>query len=306
LGGEPPRAIRGVAIMRRFWLKKGAAVWDLSSDMFGTMANFMADPQGLGVKVKIDSFEVERATFVENVKLDGAEISGKLYFKDYAQFSTFAEFIGDAETTEPLRLYYSTAEERPDYDGIDECYKLVLVKELKKSEIYVKTGTLICDVKFAGVSRWKKDRVITLELSPYGQALTYPYVYPYYYGGQNNVAVVIDNHGNLPTHCVIKIEAETDTPLFRVIVNNKIVEQARYNVYIRSGSYMVIDSNSASQEASLYTGDNREDVYYLGEKDYAYSNFITIPSAESMFLFTARNSQFGRVTLSYSLERTLI
>lgn len=292
--------------MRWLWLKKGAAIWDLTSDDFAGQKSFMAEPQGLGVKVKIDSFEVERAFFIESVKLEGAEISGKLYFKDYAQFSSFAGFIGYVETTEPLRLYYSTAEAQPDYSSIDEWYRLVLIKELKKSEIDVKTGMLICDVKFAALSRWKKDRLITLELSPFGQALTYPYIYPYYYGGQNNIAVVIDNRGNLPTHCTVKVEADTDTPLFRLIVDGEIVEQAKYNVYIREGSHLIINSDPAAQEASLYTGASREDVYYLGERDYAYGNFITIPSGESMFLFTARNSQFGRVTLTYAEQREIV
>jgi len=293
--------------MRRFWLKKGGVIWDLSSDVFAGTAGFMADPQGLGVKVKIDSFEVERATFIENVKLESADISGKLYFKDYAQFSLFADFVGYVETTEPLRLYYSTAEAKPDYNSIDEWYKLVLVKEIKKSEIDVKTGMLICDAKFAAVSRWKRDRVFTLELSPFGQALTYPYIYPYFYGGQNNVAVHIDNRGNLPTHCTVRIEPETDTPLFRVIQNGVIVEQARYNVYIRTGQYLIINSDPAAQEATLYTGTaNREDVYYLGERDYTFSNFITIPSGESMFLFAARNNVFGKVIVSFSLQRELV
>lgn len=292
--------------MRRFWLKKDNLIWDLSSGILGNKANFMSDPQGLGVKVKIDSFEVERTFFIENVKIEDTEISGKLYFKDYVQFIEFAEFIGYVETTKPMRLYYSTSEEQPDYESIDEWYKLVLIKELRKSEIDIKTGILVCDIKFASLSRWKKDRLITLELSPFGEALTYPYIYPYYYGGLNNIAVAIDNKGNLPTHCEVRIEADTDTPLFRIIQNDEIIEQAKYNVYVRNESYLTINSDPAQQEASLYTGASREDVYYLGEKDYAYSNFITIPSGESIFLFTASNSQFGKVTLSYSLQKELI
>jgi hypothetical protein len=185
--------------MRRVWLKKGAAVWDLTASEFATNKSFLGDPQGLGVKVKIESFEVERAFFIENVKLQSAEISGKLYFKDYAQFLAFVDFIGYVETTEPLRLYYSTAEETP--DTLDsEWYRLVLVEELKKAEIDVKTGMLICEVKFAAVSRWKKDQVITLELAPFGEALTYPYIYPYFYGGQNNVAVEIDKQRSTLLH----------------------------------------------------------------------------------------------------------
>ncbi|MCL2798146.1 MAG: hypothetical protein FWD58_08865 [Firmicutes bacterium] len=239
--------------MRRFWLKKGSTVWDLSSgDLSLSAANFMATPAGLGVKVKVDSYEVERATFIENVKLESAEISGKLYFNDYAQFTAFAGFIGYVETTEPLRLYYSTAEEKPDYNSIDEWYRLVLIKELKKGEIDLKSGKLICDIKFQAVSRWKKDRLITLELSPFGTPLVYPYIYPYIYGGQNNVGVYIDNIGGLPTHCTVRIEAETDMPLFRIIRNGSVIDQARYNVYIRPGSHMIINSDPANQEASLY------------------------------------------------------
>ena len=272
----------------------------------------MGDPQGLGVKTKIDSYEVERSTFIEKVKLDANEIGGKIYFRDYAQFSAFANFIGHVETTEPMRLYYSTSDEKPDYESIDEWYRDVLIKELKKSEIDVKTGVLICDVKFAAVSRWKRDQVITLELAPPGEPHVYPYVYPYFYDGQNNAAVKIDNTGNLPTHCTVRIEAETDTPTFRVLQNNEIVEQARYNVYIRGDSYMIVNSDPAAQEASIYSrlpgsADlTCEDVYYLGERDYTFSNFITIPSGISTFLFAARNSKFGKVTLSYSLQKCLI
>jgi len=292
--------------MRRFWLKKDNEIWDLSANIFENKSNFLGSPQGLGVKVKIDSFEVERVSFIENVKLESTDITGKIYFKNYAQFNEFAEFIGYVETTEPMRLYYSTSEDEPDYSSTNEWYKLVLIKEISKEEIDVKTGALICNIKFASLSRWKKDQVITLELSPFGEALTYPYIYPYYYGGLNNIAVVIDNTGNLPTHCIVEIEADTDTPLFRIIQNNKRLEQAKYNVYVRNESVLVINSDPAEQEATLYTGSNKEDVYYLGEKDYAYSNFITIPSGESMFLFTASNSQFGKVTISYSLQRELI
>ena len=295
--------------MRRFWLKNEDAVWDLTSKDFADNKSFFAYPEGLGVKIKINSFEVDRAFFIESVKIEDMEINGKLYFRDYAQFGEFTEFTGYIETTKPLRLYYSTNETVSDYTN--EWYKLVLIKELKKGEIDHHTGSLICPIKFEALSRWKKDQKITLELSPFGEPLVYPYIYPYFYGGQNNMAVEIDNTGNLPTSCEVKIEAETDTPLFRIIQNGEIVEQAKYNLYIRPGSYAVVNSDAASQEASLYTeleggSIHREDIYYLGERDYTYSNFITIPSRKSMFLFVANNTSFGRVIINYSLMSELI
>ncbi len=97
--------------MRRFWLKKGSRIWDLSSgDLSAAGAAFLYEPEGLGVKVKAESYEVERATFIESVKLETGEISGEIIFGGYAQFSAFAEFLGDVETDEPMRLYYSTAD----------------------------------------------------------------------------------------------------------------------------------------------------------------------------------------------------
>jgi hypothetical protein len=297
--------------LRRFWLKKGAAIWDLSASGLGNGNGFFGSPEGLGVKTKIETYEAERACFIESVKLETQEISGKLYFKDYAAFTTFTDFIGYVENPEPLRLYYSTGETPPNYQSDSEWYKLVLIKELKKGEISEKSGVLECAVKFQSVSRWKKDQTITLELTPFGEPLVYPYIYPYFYGGMNNVAAVINNTGNLPAHCTVKAEAETDTPVFRVIQNGEVVEQAKYNVYIRPKSYLIVNSDPANQEASIYTdidggGVHREDVYYLGERDYAYSNFLTIPSGESMFLFSAKNSKFGRVTLQFSLTKELI
>lgn len=80
--------------MRRFWLKKDNSIWDLSSAVFDKSKSFMGEPQGLGVNAKIDSFEVERVVFIEKVRLESSKIGGRLYFKDYAQFTSFAEFIG--------------------------------------------------------------------------------------------------------------------------------------------------------------------------------------------------------------------
>ena len=44
-------------------------------------------------------------------------------------------------------------------------------------------------------------------------------------------------------------------------------------------------------------------IYYL-RKGIIRSNFITIPSGPSLFLFTA-NNKFGKVTLNYSLQKEL-
>ena len=298
--------------MRKFWLENEfGKKWNLTpKDPYDKDSSFFADPSGLGIQTKVTSYEVENTCFIEEIETQTQTISGNLYFSSYEHFTNFVEFVGNINTTTPLKLYYSTEGISFDYSLESEWYKLVLINEIDKSEIDYKTGFLKCKVKFMCLSRWKKDKKIVLELNRYGEPLVYPYYYPYFYGGSNNLAVDIDNEGNLPTSCVIKIEAVTDTPFIRVIQDGEIKDQAKYNLIVNENSYLLIDSSPDSQEASLYTkvDDNyvKEDVYYIGEKDYSYSNFITIPSGKSTLVFSATNTDFGKVTISYSIQKELV
>lgn len=298
--------------MRKFWLEnKDGKLWNLTpKNPYDHTSNFFSEPEGLGIKTKITRYEVDNTSFIEEIETSEQIISGDLYFATYEHFLKFIEFVGNINTTEPLKLYYSTRGISFNNRMESEWYKLVLISEMKKSEIDYKTGFLKVPVKFTCLSRWKKDKKIVLELSRYGDPLTYPYYYPYFYGGSNNLAVDIDNEGNLPTSCTIKVEATTDTPFIRLLQDGEIKDQAKYNLIVPEGSYLIIDSSPDKQEASLYTMlENetvREDVYYIGEKDYTYSNFITIPSGKSTLIFSATNTNFGKVTISYSIQREIV
>ena len=298
--------------MRKFWLENSKGkLWNLTpKDAFDKRSSFFADPDGLGIKTKITSYEVENTCFIEDIETQSQTITGNLYFSNYEHFTNFIEFVGNINTKTPMKLYYTTNGHAFDNPLESEWYKLVLINEITKSEIDYKTCFLKCQVKFVCLSRWKKDKQIVLELNRYGDPLVYPYIYPYYYGGSNNLAVDIDNEGNLPTSCTIRVDAVTDTPFVRILQDGQIVDQAKYNLIINEGSYLIIDSNPSEQEASLYTlvDDEyvREDVYYIGEKDYTYSNFLTIPSGKSTIIFSANNSDFGKVTISYSIQKELV
>jgi hypothetical protein len=312
--------------MRSFWIENAhGKLWNLTSpDITDKNASFFAEPDGLGIKTKIESYEVENTFFIESVTTQSQTISGDIYFSSYEHFSRFVDFIGNVNTKTPLKLYYSIDGVSHDNNTHKQRYKLVLITKLKEGEVNVKTSALKVGIKFDVLSRWKKDQEITLELSRTGGPLVYPYIYPYVYGGSNNLAVVIDNTGNLPTTCRVRVDGVTDTPLFRIIqdeviidapngaVNNNavIIDQARYHITVGANSYLIVDSSADSQEASLYTTNNgettKEDVYYTGERDYAFSNFITIPTGISTFLVSALNANFGKVTLSYSTMKELI
>jgi hypothetical protein len=236
--------------IRRFWLENPAGdTWNLTSKtMEDPKGCFMEKPDGLGIRTNIKSFEIENTFFIEEVTTRTQTIGGNLFFKDYQHFKRFVEFIGNVNTETPLRFYYNIGEELE-----KDWYKEVLIGEIRKGEIDTKTSSLRVPIKFDCLSRWKQDMEVTIEIARTGQSLVYPYVYPYTYGG-NNLAVDIDNTGNLPTSCVIRVDGVTDHPLFRIMQGNKIMDQAKYNLMVRAGQQLVVDSSPTTQKAVLITG----------------------------------------------------
>jgi hypothetical protein len=294
--------------MRRFWLKKGNTVWDLShSELLGTNA-FFADPQGLGYKSKIDSFAIEYAVFIEKVAMDTSVVKGNLYFNDYAVFSAFLAFIGFQEKAETIRLYYSTSDES--YDSLNNWYKEVLITALGKTEIDVKCGALKCAVEFTGVTPWKQDRVYTVQGgNPIGDALVYGYLYNYTYGGANAKAMDIDNSGNLPTSCRIEIYGVATNPSFYLEQNGVQLQKGRVRAVLpNTPGRIVIDSDPVKQEATYYDSSIPlgRSVYSLAEPSYDYTNFITIPPGLSRLIVTADGGTLGAVTVGFSIQREVI
>ena len=286
--------------MRKFWIEnRDGEIWDLNQRDAEPGNVFMGRPDGLGIRTRIRSFEVENTTFIEQINTQTQTIQGTLYFKDYDHFEKFVAFVGVINDERYIKLYYSTgANER-------HWYKRVLITELQKSEISARTGVLEVRTRFEALSHWRQDHRIEVDIRRIGNAHVHPFVFPYTYAG-NNLAIDIDNSGNLRTSCVIEVEGHTDTPTFRLMQNNEIIDQARYNIIVRTGSRLVIDSAPDTQRAELITGTVVENVYYTGEKDYTYSNFIMLPEGKSTFIASALNANFGRVTLSWSIQREVI
>jgi len=298
--------------MRRFWLENShGAIWDLTSnDLAAQSGNFMAYPQGLGIRTRVNSFAVENTYFIEQITTQTQNIQGVLIFQDYPHFTRFVNFVGNINTEIPLKLCYSTDGTTHKDTAVKPWYKDILITDLRKDEINIQYAALRVPIAFTAMSRWKRDIEITLELARTGEPLIFPYVYPYFYDGSNNLAVQIDNSGNLPTSARIRTEGITDTPQYRLIQNGEVLQQAKYHLTVGAISHLVIDSDPANQEATLFTrsgsGYVREDVYNAGEPDYTFANFISIPSGVSWFLAHAANTNFGRTVISYSIQRELL
>jgi hypothetical protein len=294
--------------MRRFWLKKNNTLWDLSVSALGESNGFLADPQGLGFKAKIESFDIEYATFVEKVTMDKSVVKGNLYFRDYESFSHFLSFIGIQEKAEPIRLYYSTSD--LPYASLENWYKDCLITTLGKTEIEVKSGVLKCAVEFTGITPWKQDRLYTVQGgNPVGDALVYGYLYNYTYGGASAKALDIDNTNNLPTACKIEIYGVAANPSFYLEQNGVQKQKGRFRCTLPNATgRIVIDSDPVKQEAMYYdtsVPDGRS-VYNLAEPSYDYANFITIPPGLSRLIVTADGGTLGAVSVSFSIQREVI
>ena len=118
----------------------------------------MGEPEGLGIKTKVTSYEVDNTCFIEEIETQSQTIQGVIYFSSYEHFTKFVEFVGNINTKNPMKLYYSTNGVSFNNRLESEWYKLVLINELTKGEIDYKTGFLQVKVKFLCLSRWKKDK----------------------------------------------------------------------------------------------------------------------------------------------------
>src|SRR5574344_724171 len=96
--------------MRRFWLENNSGkLWDLTPrNPYETKSSFMGEPDGLAIKTKITSYEVDNTCFIEDIETQTQTITGKIYFSSYEHFTKFIDFIGNINTKTPMKLYYST------------------------------------------------------------------------------------------------------------------------------------------------------------------------------------------------------
>lgn len=94
--------------MRKFWLENNSGKkWDLTpKDPYDKRSSFFSEPEGLGIKTKITSYEVENTCFIEEVETESQTITGDLYFSSYDHFCKFVEFVGNINTDKPIKLYY--------------------------------------------------------------------------------------------------------------------------------------------------------------------------------------------------------
>ncbi len=313
--------------MRKIWLKKMDS--DDTWDLLPQDKNGRYDPKvtgcpfssikGMGYKQAITQNQVETEYFISKILSSNQPITGIMYFKDDNHIKEFQEFIGDFRNQ--LYLFYSPS---GDYEAGDPIsapfYKKVVIAQADKTETDEFGWYQISTTFSTQDDVWNRDAYYSIEeLSAVGEALVYPYIYPYVYGGRNALAIEFENKGR-EVGCTVKIKNNSNNDLsniewfidrdyvdyYGVLHEHADVQRSKWNLILSEGSELVIDSNPLTQEAKVVYSDNEaQNVVDLQEPSWDYINFVRVMNGKNRIVFYIENEDIS-INFIYREQRELI
>lgn len=309
--------------MRKIWLQKpnSLEIWDLlpTDSLNRNNASPFLAIKGMGYKQEVTQNQVNTEYFVSKILTKNQPITGIMYFQDDEHIKAFQEFVGDFR--EQLVLYYSPSGEYEPYDRISApFYKKVIISQMDKTEMDEFGWYQISTTLSTQDDVWNRDVYYAVEsLSNVGEALVYPYTYPYTLGGRNALAIDFNNDGR-EVGCVVKIKNNSDTNLseiewfiereyldyYGVKHEHADVQRSKWILQLSPTSELVVDSNPITQEAKVNYSDNTsQSVVDLQEPDWNYINFITIPHGKNRIVFYVENKDID-ITFIYREQKEII
>ena len=159
---------------------------------------------------------------------------------------------------------------------------------------------------------YKKITIVKnkVESSP-SEQLVYPEFYTYFYGGKNRLAIKLDNPG-METGCKIVVKNISKVNIDNIqwhLINSffdethkevSTLQKCRFNVMIRPGESISVDSNAINQQASLVSGNNSFNIARFQEADFDFINFCRLEHGKNNLVFLT-----DVLDLEISIEYTL-
>lgn len=313
--------------MRKIWLKKMDSddTWDLlPQDKNGRYnPEVIGCPflsiKGMGYKQTITQNQVETEYFISKILSSNQPITGIMYFKDDEHIKEFQEYIGDFRNQ--LYLYYSPSGEFEPNDQISApYYKKIVITQADKTEMDEFGWYQISTTFSTQDDVWNRDVYYAIQgLSTVGEALVYPYTYPYMFGGRNALAIDFNNNGR-EVGCVVKIKNNDVNTLsniewfidrdyvdnYGILHEHADVQRSKWNLSLSEGSELTIDSNPLTQEAKVtYTDETSQSVVDLQEPDWNYINFVRVMHGKNRIVFYIENDNID-ITFTYREQKELI
>lgn len=313
--------------MRRIWLKKidSEDTWDLlPQDKNGHYdATIMGSPlvniKGMGYKQTITQNQVETEYFISRISTSNQPVTGIMLFRDDEHIKQFQEWIGDFRNQ--LYLYYSPSGE---YEAGDQVsapfYKKVIITQADKTEMDEFGWYQISTTFSTQDDVWNRDVYYAIEnLSTIGEALVYPYIYPYTFGGRDALAIEFNNNGR-EVGCVVKIKNNGSATLsniewfidrdyvdyYGVLHEHADQQRSRWNLTLSADAELAVDSNPLTQEAKVtYTDNTSQSVVDLQEPDWNFINFVRVKHGKNRIVFYIENDDID-ITFIYREQKELI
>lgn len=305
--------------IRKLWLKKPdtGAVWDLlpANPRSVTGGCFLSAPSGLGYKQTVTQKQVGVDFTVDKIVSAAGEINGSLYFYGTSHLENFQAFVGDFSST--LILCYSPDGTASPQSGTP-WYKKVTVTAVDKGETDG-SGWYVCKISILPLSSvWKKDYThsVTVTSQISGNALVYPWVYPYVFGSRNTLALEITNGGR-ETGCTVSIKNTSATPLanpeyvaehsYDDAYGATVTEYQRAKFYaaLQQAETLRVDSNATTQSALVLGAGSSENVVDLQEPSWEYINFVRLQNGANRLVFYVDDIT-AEITVTYSEQRELV
>lgn len=312
--------------MRAIWLQnlETKEYWNLLPlnpykilDEHGNGACPLLGIAGLGYSQNVTQNQVGVDYFISEITSKNTPITGTLLFWHDKHLRLFQEFVGDFR--KQLRLFYSPSGEfHIDDHTSNVFYKDVLLTQVGKTE-QTQYSTYECAVTFTPQTDvWKSDYAYRVaDVATVGEALVYPYTYPYMYGGKETLALTINNKGR-ETGCVVKIKNNSDDTVknfeWHCIhsyvdaygVAQEDVTKSRFHINLASGAELTVNSNALTQEAKVtYSDDTAQNVVSNQEPSWEYINFIQLAHGENKFVFFLPTAQLS-IEVTYTEQREII
>lgn len=199
--------------IRKFWfINANNQKYELTSK---NSSMFLYQPSGLGFEKKLSVSRLgNEADILENVAEFPLVVGELLLHKSnvidkYATYSNFIQFI----KIKPLKLYYQTPNQ------LEPFYIDCEIVVLEKSEVET-DGVMHCPIQIQGLSFWKTgyERYLNIKESTM-EGKTYPYEYPYTYGG-NYTNVPLTINGTLDSGFVLEINNRVSNPVLSLAQKN--------------------------------------------------------------------------------------
>lgn len=244
---------------------------------------FLASPSGLGYSVNITYTRIGNAFLEESREPEQGTIDGSVYFKGYAEYQDFINFI---ESSEKLRLIYKPLE--------IEYFRDVDFTSITKTEIDPSTGCLICpiQVKCKGLYYTEDNKQFIMEHIE-GES-RYDLPFPFTFNDYSSIGVTYTNTGHIESDLLAEVHGYIENPILDLYVNKIRKYRVVFNITVQSGQKLLYSAKDGNNYVMLEDVDGSQ-TNVIDCLDLANNNFFKMPKGISSINLSSATGVLNKV-----------